>query len=217
MSEQDLPITPDLVLRAYAAGVFPMARSRHDPNLEWFDPIQRGVLPLEGFHLPRSLRKVVRQGRFEVSVDRDFRAVMETCAEAVPERDSTWISDRIIELYCALHERGHAHSVETRFEGALVGGLYGIAIGGAFFGESMFSRVTDASKVALVHLVARLRVGGFRLLDCQFQTDHLARFGTVEISRLAYRRNLAAALRVEADFRRAPANWAPEEVLAALH
>ncbi len=217
MSEQDLPITPDVVLRAYAVGVFPMARSRHDANLEWFDPVRRGVLPLDGFHLPRSLRKVVRQGRFEVSVDRDFRAVMETCAEAVPERDSTWISDRIVELYCALHERGHAHSVETRFEGALVGGLYGIAIGGAFFGESMFSRVTDASKVALVHLVARLRAGGFRLLDCQFQTDHLARFGTVEITRLAYRRSLAAALQVEADFARAPEHWAPEEVLAALH
>lgn len=212
MSEPDLPITPDLVLRAYAVGVFPMARSRHDPNLEWFDPVKRGVLPLDGFHLPRSLRKVVRQGRFEVSVDRDFRAVMEACAEEVPERDSTWISDRIIDLYTALHRQGHAHSVETRFEGRLVGGLYGISQGAAFFGESMFSRMTDASKVALVHLVARLRTGGFQLLDCQFQTDHLARFGTIEITRLAYRRALDAALQIQADF-----SAEPEDVLAALH
>ncbi len=212
MSEAELPVTPELVLRAYAAGVFPMARSRHDPHLEWFEPVKRGIIPLDAFHLPRSLRKVIRRGRFEVTVDRDFRAVIEGCAEAVPNRDSTWISDRIIDIYCALHRQGHAHSVETRFEGRLAGGLYGLAIGGAFFGESMFSRMTDASKVALVHLVARLRTGGFTLLDCQFQTEHLARFGTVEITRLAYRRALAAAVQAKADFGAAPA-----DVLAALH
>lgn len=216
MSDTFLPVTPEIVLRAYMHGIFPMAHSRTDPQLEWFDPIRRGVLPLDGFHLPRRLRRTVRQGKFQVTIDHDFRGTIESCAAEAAERKSTWISERIIELYTELHRMGHAHSVETRLDGRLVGGLYGVSIAGAFFGESMFSFVTDASKVALVHLVARLRVGGYTLLDCQFQTEHLAQFGTIEIPRLAYRRELAAALKVRANFHAAPADWSPEAVLAAL-
>jgi leucyl/phenylalanyl-tRNA--protein transferase len=216
MSDTFLPVTPEIVLRAYMHGIFPMAHSRTDPQLEWFDPIRRGVLPLDGFHLPRRLRRTVRQGKFQVTIDHDFRGTIESCAAEAAERKSTWISERIIELYTELHRMGHAHSVETRLDGRLVGGLYGVSIAGAFFGESMFSFVTDASKVALVHLVARLRVGGYTLLDCQFQTEHLAQFGTIEIPRLAYRRELAAALKVRANFHAAPADWPPEAVLAAL-
>jgi len=216
MSDTFLPVTPEIVLRAYMHGIFPMAHSRTDPQLEWFDPIRRGVLPLDGFHLPKRLRRTVRQGKFEVTIDHDFGGTIEACAAEAADRKSTWISDRIIELYTELHRMGHAHSVETRINGELVGGLYGLSIAGAFFGESMFSRVTDASKVALVHLVARLRFGGYALLDCQFQTEHLARFGTIEIPRLAYRRQLAAALKVRGNFRAAPADWPPDAVLAAL-
>jgi len=216
MSDTFLPVTPEIVLRAYMHGIFPMAHSRTDPQLEWFDPIRRGVLPLDGFHLPKRLRRTVRQGKFEVTIDHDFSGTIEACAAEAADRKSTWISDRIIELYTELHRMGHAHSVETRINGELVGGLYGLSIAGAFFGESMFSRVTDASKVALVHLVARLRFGGYALLDCQFQTEHLARFGTIEIPRLAYRRQLAAALKVRGNFRAAPADWPPDAVLAAL-
>ncbi|WP_119420249.1 leucyl/phenylalanyl-tRNA--protein transferase [Desertibaculum subflavum] len=216
MSDTFLPVTPEIVLRAYMHGIFPMAHSRTDPQLEWFDPIRRGVLPLDGFHQPRRLRRTVKQNRLQVTVDHDFRGTMEACADEAEDRKSTWISDRIIELYTELNRMGHAHSVETRLDGRLVGGLYGVSIGGAFFGESMFSRVTDASKVALVHLVARLRIGGYALLDCQFQTEHLAQFGTVEVPRLAYRRQLAAALKVRGNFHAAPADWPPDAVLDAL-
>jgi leucyl/phenylalanyl-tRNA--protein transferase len=195
-------LTPDLLLRAYAAGIFPMAESAESSDLRWVEPRFRGVLPLDGFHCPRSLRKAVRQGRFEVTADRDFAAVMEGCAAPGRGRESTWINGEIHRLYGQLHAMGRAHSVECWREGALVGGLYGVSLGAAFFGESMFSRESDASKVALVHLVARLRRGGYALLDAQFLTEHLARFGAFEIPRRQYRRLLDAALAREAPFYR---------------
>jgi leucyl/phenylalanyl-tRNA--protein transferase len=195
-------LTSDVLLRAYAAGLFPMAESAEDPELFWVDPERRGVLPLDGFHLPRRFRRSLRQERFEVTADRDFAAVMKGCAERTPTRKSTWINTQIIRLYRDLHARGSAHSVECWLDGELVGGLYGVSLGGAFFGESMFSRVADASKTALVHLVARLRRGGYQLLDTQFVTQHLTRFGAVEIPRRDYRKRLEAALSVPAEFYR---------------
>lgn len=179
-------ITPDILLRAYATGLFPMARGRNDPNLYWVDPERRGILPLDGFHVPRSLRKTLRRGLFEVRVDTAFLAVMRGCAAPTPGRPDTWINAEIEALFTELHARGAAHSIECWQGGRLVGGLYGLALGGAFFGESMFSTVTDASKVALCHLVARLIGGGFTLLDTQFITDHLARFGAREVPRAIY-------------------------------
>jgi len=195
-------LTPEILLRAYRAGIFPMAESADDPELFWVDPERRGVMPLDGFHVPRRLRRVLRQGRFEVRVDGDFPATLAACAEATQKRPNTWINDEIVRLYTALHARDGAHSVESWQGDRLVGGLYGVSIGGAFFGESMFSRVTDASKVALVHLVALLRQGGYGLLDMQFLTPHLARFGAVEIPRAQYQRLLAEALRYRAVFPR---------------
>jgi leucyl/phenylalanyl-tRNA--protein transferase len=195
-------LTPDILIEAYAAGIFPMAESADDPELFWVDPNRRGILPLEAFHVPRRLQRVLRRGRFAVRVDTAFDAVMRGCAEASETRPSTWINDEIVRLYSALFERGAAHSVECWHDGELVGGLYGVSLGAAFFGESMFSRVTDASKVALAHLVARLRRGGYRLLDTQFLTPHLAQFGGVEISRARYHRLLAEALRYRAIFPR---------------
>ncbi len=193
-------LTPELLLGAYAAGIFPMAESAEDPELFWVDPVRRGILPLDGFHLPRRLKRTLRADRFEITCDRDFAAVMRGCAEPTPDRQQTWINDEIFQVYTALHQQGYAHSVEARSDGALVGGLYGVALGGAFFGESMFSRVTDASKIALAHLVARLLRGGFRLLDTQFVTEHLQRFGAIEISRARYRRLLREALDANAYF-----------------
>jgi leucyl/phenylalanyl-tRNA--protein transferase len=187
-------IDPGLLLRAYSIGVFPMADSRDAPDIYWVEPKRRGVLPLDGFHLSRSLAKTIRSDRFTVTADADFAAVIAGCAEERPVRPETWINPQITDAYVALHRQGHAHSVEVWHQGALVGGLYGVVLGAAFFGESMFSRMTDASKVALAHLVARLKVGGFRLLDCQFITDHLASLGAVEISRAAYVGLLDAAL-----------------------
>ncbi|HWB51894.1 MAG TPA: leucyl/phenylalanyl-tRNA--protein transferase [Stellaceae bacterium] len=195
-------LTPQILLKAYMAGIFPMAESADDPELFWVDPERRGILPLDGFHLPRRLRRVVRQARFDLHVDRDFAATIAGCAEATEKRPNTWINREIVRLYTALHAQGFAHSVECRQSGALVGGLYGVAIGGAFFGESMFSRATDASKVALVHLVALLREGGYRLLDMQFVTPHLLQFGAVEVPRAQYRRLLADALRYRCVFPR---------------
>jgi len=195
-------ITPDLLLRAYAAGIFPMAESANSTELRWVEPRFRGVLQLDGFHCPRSLAKIVRRGRFEVTVDRDFDAVVAGCAAPGPGRESTWINGEIRRLYGRLHVIGRAHSIECRRDGALVGGLYGVSLGAAFFGESMFSRESDASKVALVHLVARLRRGGYALLDAQFLTDHLRRFGAIELPRRQYRRLLDAALAREAPFYR---------------
>jgi leucyl/phenylalanyl-tRNA---protein transferase len=197
-----IPLTPDILLEAYAAGIFPMAESADDPELFWVDPTRRGILPLDRFHVPRRLGRVVRRGRFEIRVDSAFEAVVRGCAAHSETRPSTWINDEIIRLYGTLARRGAAHSVECWREGELVGGLYGVALGAAFFGESMFSRVTDASKVALVHLAARLRQGGYRLLDTQFLTPHLAQFGAIEISRARYHRLLAEALRYPGVFPR---------------
>jgi leucyl/phenylalanyl-tRNA---protein transferase len=195
-------LTPEILLRAYQAGIFPMAESADDPELFWVDPERRGILPLDGFHVPRRLARVVRQGRFELRVDSDFAATIAACAEATEKRPNTWINAEIVRLYGALHARDNAHSVECWQGGALVGGLYGVSIAGAFFGESMFSRVTDASKVALVHLVALMRTGGYRLLDMQFVTPHLAQFGAVEVPRAQYHRLLTDALRYRCVFPR---------------
>lgn len=188
------PIDPALLLKAYAAGIFPMADGRDAPEVYWVDPDKRGVLPLDGFRMSRSLAKVLRSGRFETTANHAFDEVVQLCAEAAPDRPSTWINGQIEASVALLHTVGHAHSVETWADGELVGGLYGISLGRAFFGESMFSRATDASKVALAHLVARLRAGGFTLLDCQFITPHLASLGAIEISRDDYRATLAEAL-----------------------
>ena len=194
-------VTPELLLRAYSIGVFPMAESADDPTLFWVDPPERGVFPLDGIIVSHRLARTIRADRFTVRVDQDFEAVIAGCAAAAPDRPSTWISTRIRDLYGQLFDIGFVHTVETYDEtGTLVGGLYGVAIGGAFFGESMFHRSTDASKVALVHLAARLVAGGYTLLDTQFVTPHLATLGAVEISRADYRARLEAALEVEADF-----------------
>jgi leucyl/phenylalanyl-tRNA---protein transferase len=193
-------LTPEILLAAYAAGVFPMAEAADDPNLFWVDPDHRGILPLDMFHVPHRLRRVIRQRRFAVACDRAFEAVMRACAQSTEKRPNTWMNDEIVRLYTALFKGGAAHSVECRADGVLVGGLYGVSIGGAFFGESMSSRESDASKVALVHLAARLRAGGYRLLDTQFLTPHLAQFGGVEISRADYHRLLADALAYRASF-----------------
>lgn len=194
---------PRELLACYARGVFPMADAREDARVFLIDPERRGVIPLERFHISRRLARTVRADPFEVRVDTAFPQVVTACAEAAPGRPETWINGPIEWLYNELHRLGHAHSVECWRDGELVGGLYGVALRGAFFGESMFSRRTDASKVALVHLVARLIGGGFALLDTQFLTEHLARFGAEEIARREYKRRLARALAVEGDFQRA--------------
>lgn len=197
-----LEITPDLLLQAYRIGVFPMGERRDDPKLHWLDPRLRAVLPLDGFHLPHRLARTIRSGRFSVSADTAFAEIVRACAEPRPGHPESWINEPIIDLYSELHGRGHAHSVECRVGDQLVGGLYGVSVGAAFFGESMFSRERDASKVALVHLVARLIQGGFRLLDCQFMTEHLRSFGAVEIPREAFRALLADAIDRPAAFQR---------------
>ena len=197
-----LVMTPEVLLRAYACGLFPMAEGRRDLRMYWVDPETRGIIPLDGFHVPRRVARRVKQGVFEVRADTAFAEVVEACAAITPKRGQTWINDHIIALYRALHDLNYAHSVECWRDGALVGGLYGIALGGAFFGESMFSRETDASKIALAHLVARLRRGDYRLLDVQFVTEHLSRFGAVEILRSGYRHLLAEALDRTATFYR---------------
>lgn len=203
-------LTPQLTLRAYQLGLFPMARDRDDPTIQWIEPRRRGVIPLDAFHVPRSLRKTLKRASFEIRADTAFRAVIEACAEPGPDRERTWINDELIELYVALFDAGYGHSVECWQDGRLVGGLYGISLGAAFFGESMFSRVTDASKVALVHLVERLRVGGYRLLDIQFVNEHLRQFGAIEIPRSIYRVRLAEALALEGAFERLDSAAQPE-------
>jgi len=190
------------LLACYGRGVFPMADDRDDDRIFLIDPQHRGILPLESFHVSQRLARTVRQDRFEVRVDTAFHEVLARCAEAAPDRPKTWINHPIERLYGELHTHGHAHSVECWRDGDLQGGLYGVALKGAFFGESMFSRQTDASKVALVHLVARLIAGGFVLLDTQFLTEHLAQFGAQEIVREDYRRRLAVALETQAEFQR---------------
>jgi leucyl/phenylalanyl-tRNA--protein transferase len=202
VSRRQFEITPDLMLRAYRAGLFPMAETRRGDRLYWLDPELRGVLPLDRFHLPRRLRRTVLSGDFTVTTNHDFPGVIAACAAPAEGREDTWINPEIERLFGALHRMGHAHSVEVWLPAAggpaLVGGLYGVALGGAFFGESMFSRSRDASKVALVHLVARLRLFGFTLLDAQFQTTHLAQFGCHEVPRQAYKRLLSEAVEEQA-------------------
>jgi leucyl/phenylalanyl-tRNA---protein transferase len=200
MSRRTVEITTDLMLRAYRHGLFPMAETRKGDRLYWLDPEKRGILPLDSFHLSRRLTRTVLSNVFDVTVDQDFAGTIAGCAEPAPGRDDTWINPQIERLFSELHRLGHAHSVECRQEGQLVGGLYGVAIGGVFFGESMFSFTRDASKVALVHLVARLRLGGFRLLDTQFVTAHLAQFGAVELAREQYKTRLTQALTAPAQF-----------------
>jgi leucyl/phenylalanyl-tRNA--protein transferase len=197
-----LEITPDLLLQAYRIGVFPMGERRDDPKLYWLDPRLRAVLPLDAFHLSKRLARTVRSGHFEVTADTAFLEVMRACAEPRPGHPESWINDPILALYGELFRRGHAHSVECRVDGKLVGGLYGVSVGAAFFGESMFSRERDASKVALVHLAARLIKGGFRLLDCQFMTEHLRSFGAIEIPREAFKAILGDAVEATAGFQR---------------
>ena len=193
-------LTPQIVLDAYSKGLFPMAENRRDKQLFWIDPEVRGILPLDNFHIPRSLKKKIRNNPFEVRFDHNFAAVIRACAQQKPKRRETWINDEIIELYTKLFCMRHAHSVECWQEEKLVGGLYGISIGGAFFGESMFSSERDSSKIALVHLVARLKLAGFTLLDTQFITDHLKQFGAIEISRVEYHKILNSALNLNVGF-----------------
>src|SRR5712664_3797149 len=193
-------ITPEVLLRAYACGIFPMAESADDPTLFWVEPEMRGVIPLDGLRVPSRLARTVRSDAFTVTVNTAFKAVISGCAAPQPGRDDTWINKRIRDLYIGLHELGHCHSVEVWQNDDLVGGLYGVSLGRAFFGESMFHRARDASKVALVHLVARLKAGGFKLLDTQFVTDHLRTFGAIEVPRRQYHKLLEAALTGEGDF-----------------
>lgn len=188
-------ITPQILLRAYSIGLFPMAEGADDPTLFWLDPEIRGIFPLDSMIVSRSLAKTVRQDRFSVVVDRDFDAVVAACAEATNDRPDTWINEEIRRLYRSLFDMGHAHTVEAYEDGALVGGLYGVALGAAFFGESMFHRHTDASKVCLLHLAARLRDSGYHLLDTQFVTPHLATLGAIEVPRSRYRKRLAEAVK----------------------
>lgn len=195
MAKDGNDIPPEVLLRAYASGIFPMAEARDHDTLFWVDPTRRGVLPLEQLHVSRSLARRIRRGGYKISLNKDFSGVLEACAD----RDETWISDEIYSLYTALHTHGHAHSFEVWQDGTLAGGVYGVTLGGAFFGESMFSRRTDGSKLALAHLVDHLRRCGFVLFDTQFLTPHLASLGAIEISRQAYRSILDDAITVEAD------------------
>ncbi|MBZ0127992.1 MAG: leucyl/phenylalanyl-tRNA--protein transferase [Rhodobacteraceae bacterium] len=192
------PITPELLLHAYRLGVFPMSEGGHDDEVFWVEPERRGILPLDGFHISRSLARAIRKADYRIHVDTDFAAVLDACAD----RPETWINPEIRALYLDLHRMGYAHSLEVRDEqGVLIGGVYGVAIGGAFFGESMFSRRTNASKIALAYLVDHLRLGGFQLLDTQFITDHLLSLGALEISREDYLHRLALAIDANAEFR----------------
>ncbi len=209
-------LTVEDLLTWYEQGVFPMADAREDERVYLIDPAERGIIPLGGFHVPRRLARTVRQDLFQVRIDTAFEQVVAECAAPRPDRPDTWINRPIQRLYRELYVRGHAHSVECWREGELVGGLYGVAHGAAFFGESMFSRERDASKVALVHLVARLKVGRFHLLDTQFLTEHLQQFGAVDIPRADYRRRLKTAMEREADFYRFPAYAYGDSALQAI-
>jgi leucyl/phenylalanyl-tRNA---protein transferase len=209
MKDDGFEITPTLLLRAYASGVFPMAESADAPETFWVDPRRRGILPLDGLHISRSLRRAFLRGGFAIRVNADFPAVLDACAD----REETWINPEIRRLYRALNRMGYAHSVEIWTGAGLAGGLYGVALGAAFFGESMFSWSRDASKLALIALVARLNAGGFRLLDTQFVTDHLARLGAIEISRADYRSRLGEAINRPADFFALPPDTPPQRLL----
>jgi len=210
-------ITPDVILRAYMLGVFPMAETKESKEIFWVDPESRGVLPFDKFHIPKSLIKTVKKEKFTIQIDKNFRGVMENCRATRPDRLNSWINDEILDLYCDLAERGHAHSVEAWLtdgeEDRLVGGLYGVSIGAAFFGESMFSFETDASKVALVYLIARLRHGGYTMLDTQFTTDHLSRLGAIEVPRGRYHTYLQDALEQPADFYSLPISTSSTSIL----
>ena len=219
MSRRDSPvfeITADVLLRAYQCGIFPMAESADDPQLHWIEPPARGILPLDRIYVPRRLARTIRSAPYEIRIDSDFEGVIAGCAEAKAGRSSTWINSRIVTLYGELFERGYCHTVEAWQDGRLVGGLYGVALGGAFFGESMFSRARDASKIALVHLCARLIEGGFNLLDTQFVTDHLSQFGTIEVRKRRFHTLLAEALDRDADFARLPADTDPRRILEII-
>lgn len=207
---------PDELLDCYRRGVFPMAETRDSDSLYLVDPSERGVIPIEGFHVPTRLARTIRREPFTITHDTAFADVMRLCAQPAPDRPETWINDDILRLYGALHARGHAHSIECWEGEALVGGLYGVSLGAAFFGESMFSRATDASKIALVALVARLRIGGFKLLDAQFQTDHLAQFGTQTLPRAQFRKRLQAALSSDGDFSRMPDGLSGAQLLQSI-
>lgn len=202
-------ITPELLLRAYANGIFPMAQGAESDEIFWVDPERRGIFPLEDFHISRSMRRIIRKQPFQITTDRDFTGVVTGCAD----HDETWINAEIFSLYTQLFEMGHAHSLEVWDGSELVGGVYGLVLGGAFFGESMFSRRTNASKIALAYLVSRLRFGGFTLFDTQFLTEHLASLGAVEISHAKYHRFLGKALKVRADFNAQLAQVQPSDVL----
>ena len=193
-------ITPDLLLKAYSVGVFPMAEDHDDPEIFWVDPRMRGILLLDQFHVSRRLRRTVRSSLYDVTANTDFNAVIEACAETTNDRPRTWINNKIIDLYTSLHNMGHAHSLECWRDGKLAGGLYGVKLGGVFFGESMFSRQRDASKVALVHLMYRMHAGNYAFVDTQFITKHLTQFGTIEIPRQQYTIMLDAALKLNSDF-----------------
>ena len=210
------PFSTDDLLACYRRGVFPMAESREDEGFFIVDPEWRCLFPLDRFHVPRRLARTLRANRFSFTIDHDFAAVIDGCAEPGPDREDTWINPDIRALYLALHAQGVAHSVEARIDGVLAGGLYGVAIGGAFFGESMFSRATDASKAALVHLAARLRFGGFKLLDAQFITPHLAQFGAQTIPRRIFQALLSVALETSATFAALPESASGDEMLALL-
>jgi leucyl/phenylalanyl-tRNA--protein transferase len=213
-----IEITPEVLLKAYACGIFPMAESADDPALYWIEPEMRGIIPLDTFHVPARLARTMRKTPFKVFVNRNFEAVVARCAEPKRDRARTWINARIRRIYRALHAHGHCHSVEVYDGERLVGGLYGVSLGRAFFGESMFHRARDASKIALVHLIARLKAGGYRLLDTQFVTDHLRSFGAVEVPKRRYHRLLEDALNGEADFASLPMKTpvTGEQALAVL-
>jgi len=211
-----IEITPQVLLKAYSCGIFPMAESADDPALYWIEPQHRGILPLNEVHIPRRLARTVRSAPFTVRIDNDFEGVIDGCAAERPGRRSTWINARIRNLYRDLFDLGYCHTVEVWTADKLVGGLYGVALGGAFFGESMFSFARDASKIALLYLAARLVHGSFRLLDTQFVTEHLRQFGTIEVDRDAFHRHLEAALKLNADFMKLPQDASPEFVLSVL-
>lgn len=206
------PLSPELMLRAYAAGIFPMSEGADDTGLFWVDPQRRGIMPLDQFHVSRSLKRRMRRGGFEICINRAFGDVVAGCAD----REPTWINAELTQVYTVLHERGFAHSVEVWEDGMLAGGVFGITLGGVYFGESMFSRRPDASKLAMAWLIARLKVGGFSLFDTQFVTEHLLRLGASEIPRAAYRARLAQAMSNRGDFFAMPASVAAQEVLSHL-
>ncbi len=209
-------ITPEILLQAYRAGIFPMAETRDADEMFWVEPNQRGIIPLDAFKISRSLARTIRQDKFRVTIDTSFEKVMRLCGSKIAGREETWINDEILALYTALFDMGYAHSIEVWQLGKLVGGLYGLAIGGGFFGESKFHLERDASKVALAATAARLKAGGFRLFDIQFLTEHLSQFGAIEIPKEEYKKRLEAALLLEADFNQLPEDADGDVVLQSI-